>query len=179
VGIWLFLVLLLLAQTSGCSSNKSPFAEMIERGFYAYVLPDEFIVPQGWQVTEVEKDNWEAHCLGGPSAPWNPITVIYLDETGTEQLRIRVSDRDVIWNRSRSSEEIVVDLTYAAQGSGLVYRDAKQSPVKFPDSFGNEVVVDGPLPVEDKRELIGRLDYVGPPADTFVNPWSAAWCASR
>jgi hypothetical protein len=152
---------------------------MIEQGFYAYVLPDGFVVAQGWQVAEVEKDNWEAHCLGGPSAPWNPVTIIYHDETGTEQFSIRVSDRDVIWNRSRSSVETEVDLTYAAQGSGLVYRDAKQSPVKFLDSFGNDVVVDGLLPVEDKLELIRRLDYVGPPVDTFVNPWSAAWCASR
>lgn len=171
--LWLLLLLLLVA----CQTSMSkPPEEVVDHGFYAYALPEDIASERGWHVAEVDKPNWEAHCLPGPSASWNPITVTYLDENGVKQLTIRISGRDQVWVREHETVTVPVQLQYVPERTGIVYRDANHSPVKFTDRFRNEVVVDANFPIAEKLELISSFQYIGPEVSELVNPWSVEWC---
>lgn len=161
-----------------CSRSTSPYDELLDNGFYAYLIPEQELEKYGWKLTPIQED-WDAHCFGGPSSPWNPLTIIYRDSADQTQLTITISDRDVLWNREMPVETIELDSSWAKVGTATTYQGDPFSPVKFNDPWGNEVVVDGWLPIADKIKIVNSLEYIGPPVKDVINPWSAEWCESQ
>ncbi len=179
ISYWLINLFLFLILNFGCSSVKNPYAQLIKNDFYAYILPESILEEKHWFVNLLVNDNFDAHCKGGPSAPWNPIEIVYQDQQGNHQFSIRISESDAVWNRQNPIDNIELDFHWVQSGSGMIYQGEKSSPIKFVDIFGNEVVVSGTLSVGDKIELINQLEYLGSANEDFVNPWSPEWCESH
>lgn len=158
-----------------CSRSASPYDELLANGFYAYLIPDQELEKYGWKLVPIQED-WVAHCMSGPSSPWNPLTIIYRDSADQTQLTITLSDRDVLWNREMPVETIDLDSSWVKDGTATTYQGDPFSPVKFNDRWGNEVVIDGWLTIADKIKVVNSLEYIGPPAEDVINPWSVEWC---
>jgi hypothetical protein len=169
---------ILLITAVGYLVNRTPYDELKENRYYAFVLPEDVIQAQGWQLKPIKHD-WDAHCYGGPSAPWNPLTIVYEDEVEQPQLSITISSRDVIWDRQHPIEKVEVDLVWAKETTAIAYEGDVFSSVKFEDSFGNEVVIESWLAIADKVELINKLEYVGPSVNEVISPWGSSWCDRR
>lgn len=159
----------------GCSREPNPYSELLKNDYYAYLLPENTLKENGWELKPIDED-WDAHCFGGPSAPWNPLHIVYQDQEDETQLSLNISDRFVVWDRRLPTEEIHLDSPWAKEGKGVVYDGDDFSPIKFLDIFSNEIVVDGWLSTAEKVKLINQLEYIGPSAEELVNPWSVEWC---
>lgn len=159
----------------GSSQLSNPHKELLRNDYYAYIFTNEVLDERQWKLVPIEH-NWDAHCMGGPSAPWNPLLIVYQDQEEDTQLLLNISNRNVIWDRQRSVEEIKLDFLWVEEGMGVKYKGEDNSSIKFTDIFGNEVVVSGSQSTDEKIRLINQLEYIGPSDIERINPWSAEWC---
>jgi hypothetical protein len=162
----------------GCITEPNPYKSILRNNYYSYALPNDVLEEQGWRLVPIEQD-WDAHCKGGTSAPWNPLDIWYLDQDESLQFSLRISNRDVIWHHENPTEEVALDSPWVKNGIGVKYRGEDISPIKFFDIFDNEVVVSSDLNQIEMVSFINRLEYIGASPDKSLNPWSQEWCEAR
>lgn len=180
---WIIYPILLLFLIQGaCSQTTSPYDELVNRGFYAFILPDDVLIEQGWTLytpIKEEKRQWNIHCKGGIDAPENPLVLNYLDEEKDLQMSIWISHRGSMWDHNNFTENVSLNTIWSKTNEGLVYKNQPFSPIRFEDIYGNQVIIRGDLPVSEKISLINKLEYYGPQMKDFMNPWSAEWCSKN
>jgi hypothetical protein len=171
--------LLFLIFQFGCSQESSPYDELIDHKYYAYIVPDDVLSERDWILDTPIKENegqWDIHCEGGISAPDAPLLLFYFDDSSELQLTISISSRGAAWNHNNPTENVRLDIPWAPERTGIVYKGEPYSSIRFEDIFGNKVIVRGDQTIDEKIHIINRLEYIGLPRDKQINPWSAEWC---
>lgn len=169
----------LVALVFGCRNTETyplhpSYAELAQRGFYIYVLPESEMNQRRWSQT-VWIYFWDQHCKNpGPSASPNPISVNYDGPDGESQFSLLISPWSITWQHDKRATEVPLKTPWA-DGAAEYYRCA-QSCLRFVDWLGVSVEVWSSLPVTDTVGLVNQLQYIGPPRETLTSPWDYSRC---
>ena len=175
---------IILVIVIGCSDSEThplypSYAELTQRGFYVYVLPESEVKQRGWSQT-VWIYSWDQHCKNmEPSASPNPISVSYLGPAENEGVGILISPWSIAWDHGEPSTEMKLETPWAGYGVAEYYTSGNYNSLQFEDRFGISVEVSSRLPVTEVILLINQMEYIGPPPETVTNPWDYSKCPDR
>ena len=174
----LVLVVTMFIVTTGCTGESHPlnptFEELMQRGFYVYVLPKSEMEKRGWSQT-VSIWSWDRHCTGvEPSETSNPIYVRYEGQQEQPGFALAIGPWDMTWDHREPTTEVEIDTQWAANGRAVYYIIEDYAHIRFEDRFGIPVQVGSRLPITEMVQLINQLEYVGPPSDAVGDPWDCS-----
>lgn len=148
--------------------------ELSQAGFYVYVFPDAYEIQSDWRRV-VKLSSFNKQCSGFFSEDtWNPIYVTYSNGSDSA-FEIRISPQDAIWDMSKTTKIISLDVDWIPTNQGEYYlTETNQINIKAKDIFGMDIIFTSNLSADTLAELIKRLEYKGPSLTTVNDPWQAA-----
>lgn len=179
--IWLkFLIIVLLAIGITQCSKSYPlhptYSELINKGYYVYVLPEHEIRNREWTET-VSIWSWDRHCHGTEiSETANPIYVIYKDNTHQVKFQLTIGLWNMTWNHNQTKNQTQLDTQWASTGTAEYYTIDNYTKLRFEDKLGILVQVGSQMPITEVISITNELRYIGPFSDTITNPWDYTKC---
>lgn len=175
----LVVLCIVLIVAVGCSEAHPlhpTYEELVQRGFYVYVLPEKEIEKHEWSQT-VSIWSWDRHCQGTEaSETFNPIYVRY--NGPRSGLTLLLGPWSMYWDYREPTSEARLETPWAMDGSAVYYVIDEEGNdyvhLKFKDRFEIPVQVLSNLPITEVVRLIDQLEYIGLPAEIVTNPWDCS-----
>ncbi len=172
----------ILPVASGCSDQHPihpTYGELVQRGFYVYVLPAEEWKQRGWSQT-ISIWSWDRHCKGvDETETFNPISVVYRSRSDQPEMVISIGPWDIAWDRYRPVRYVELKSLWISEWSGVYYENQGIIRLRFQDWLGIPVHVSSRLPITETAQLIHQIQYVGPSLETVTNPWDLSKCPKQ
>lgn len=174
------LLLLLTIPLFGCKGiqherNIYPDREeLLERGFYMYVVPQHIQEKYQWQESTFIL-SWDRHCKGiSYSEQWNPLYIFYSGET--TGLTIRLDPWNTIWDNQSLTQTIRVKSPHIQneQIETYVLPLSEGTSFRFEDNLGFPVYISSNLSLSDTIQIVSQLEYLGPDTSQEPNPWDCS-----
>jgi hypothetical protein len=175
---------IVLVSVIGCFESyplHPSYEELLQRGFYVYVLPEDEAERRGW-LQEVEIWSWDRHCRGVEVAEtYNPIGIFYRTDTRESEFAVTIGPWSMAWDHRKPIQEVEVNTPWISGNTAVFYKGADREDddyihLRFEDRFGIPVQVVSRLPITEVVRLINEIEYVGPPPETVTNPWDYSRC---
>lgn len=156
--------------------------EVVQQGFYIYVLPENAMAQHGWS-EDITIWSFDRHCQGLTATETaNPLRISYSDPTADppredlprqSSFSIQLGPWPPPWLYGEQIwTEIDLQLDYAdTETAEYRQRNPQGVYVIFRDVFGFWIYIDSQLPLTETLFLVNQLEYVGPPPDDVTNPW--------
>lgn len=174
---YLILFGLLFALVS-CKSSKDTdlyptIEEIIDAGFYVYVLPASFS-ESGNITTDYRIFSWNLHCdRAEPSREYSRMRIIYgIRGVDEHRFQINITPKDTITNHSVEAKSVTLRSPYIPTKLGEYYiAENGIIFVRFKDMFGMDTYVSSSFDIGETIAMINQLEYRGPDISSVGNPW--------
>lgn len=143
-----------------------------DAGFYVYKLPQEYELKYGLR-PHVWLNSFTHHCTKRWDS-WNPIHIVYINDSQTQQFEIRISPHDEVWDSHSPKRIISIDATWIPKREVEGYSDQKGISLHFVDKYGMDVAISSNMREAQLITILQYITYVGPDPDTVGNPWKQA-----
>lgn len=145
--------------------------ELKAAGYYAYVLPENLQNELNW---EREIHIYSLGCAENQSDdPYRPLRIWYDDDQQNRKLDITIfPNRGPFFRADIKTTPIEIDSEWILNGNAEYYLSEDGIVVvMFTDRVGMEVSIAADMPMEQLKELISELAYIGRDIDSVSNPW--------